>query len=215
VGRHEFSRLRYQIAFNFLAFWHMLRYIVPDRIESRRGCAMRAKITKSAVDRMHPMSVLWDTDVKGFGVRRHHTDGRHYLLRYRFNGKQTFRKIGRHGSPFTPDTARAEALRLLGLIVSGTNPSIKEAQGETFGAEVTRYLVQRQSNARPQTFKQLTPHLRKHCAPLHPLALGEIDRRRIAQLLALVETGSGAVSRNRVRSSLSAMFAWLIREGIT
>jgi integrase len=177
---------------------------------------MRAKITKSTVDKMQPWSVLWDTSCIGFGCRRHGTDGRHYLLRYRFNGKQTFKKIGRHASPWTPDTARAEALRLLGQIVSGTNPAAQTAsgEGETFGAEVTRYLTQRQANARPQTLKQLRLHLLKHCLPLHPLALAGIDRRRIAQLLGQIEVGSGYVSRNRVRTSLSAFFSWLIREGM-
>jgi hypothetical protein len=72
---------------------------------------MQGKITKTSVDRLEPWTVLWDSEVKGFGVRRHGADARHYLLRYRFAGKQTFRKIGRHGSPFTPDTARNEAIR--------------------------------------------------------------------------------------------------------
>jgi integrase len=177
---------------------------------------MRAKITKSAVDKMQPWTALWDSEVKGFGCRRHGTDGRHYLLRYRFNGKQTFKKIGRHASPWTPDTARAEALRLLGQIVSGTNPAAQTAsgEGETFGAEVTRYLAHRKANARPLTFDQLSYHLTKYCAPLHPLALSAIDRRQIAQLLARIEVGSGCVSRNRVRTTLSAFYAWLIREGM-
>jgi integrase len=173
------------------------------------------KITKSSVDRMPPNSVLWDETVVGFGIRRHSTHRRHYLLRFRFQGKQTFKRIGTHASPFTPETARAEALRLLGLIVSGTNPAQKnETGGETFGAEVIRYLTQRQANARPQTLKQLRLHLLKHCLPLHSLALAGIDRRRIAQLLGQIETGSGYVSRNRVRTSLSAFFSWLIREGM-
>ena len=42
---------------------------------------MQGKITKTSVDRLEPWSVLWDTDVKGFGVRRHGADARHYLLR--------------------------------------------------------------------------------------------------------------------------------------
>jgi integrase len=175
---------------------------------------MRAKITKSAVDRMPPWTALWDSEVKGFGVRRHGTDGRHYLLRYRFNGRQTFKKIGRHGSPWTPDAARAEALRLLGQIVTGVNPAQRQPDSTTFGAEMDRYLAHRQANVRPETFRQLTLHLRKHSSPLHALAIDRIDRRRIAQLLAQVETQSGAVSRNRLRSSLSAFWSWLIREGL-
>jgi integrase len=172
---------------------------------------MIGKITKTAVDRMAPWTVLWDTEVNGFGVRRHGTQAKHYLLRFRFQGRQTFRKIGRHGSPFTPDSARAEALRMLGLIVSGTNPAQRQPKAESFGGEVERYLLHKRS---ARTFTHIERHLHKHAKPLHPLSLAEIDRRRIAQLLAGIETASGPVARNRVRSSLSAFFTWLVREGL-
>jgi integrase len=172
---------------------------------------MIGKITKTAVDRMGPWSVLWDTEVNGFGVRRHGAQAKHYLLRFRFNGKQTFRKIGRHGSPFTPDSARAEALRMLGLIVSGTNPAQRQPESVSFGSELERYLSHKQG---ARTFTHIERHLRKHAKPLHPLSLAEIDRRRVAQLLAKVEVASGPVARNRVRSSLSAFFTWLVREGL-
>jgi integrase len=175
---------------------------------------MQGKITKTSVDRLEPWTVLWDTDVKGFGVRRHGADARHYLLRYRFGGKQTFRKIGRHGSPFTPDTARAEARRLLGLIVTGVNPAAQPPQSEDFTSEAERYLAHKQPGLKPQAYAMVTRHLRKHAKPLHALPLAKIDRRTIAQVLAGVERNAGPIARNRIRASLSAFFAWLIREGL-
>ena len=42
----------------------------------------------------------------------------------------------------------------------------------------------------------------------------QIDRRKIAVLLGQIEDASGAVSRNRARSALSAFFAWCITEGM-
>jgi hypothetical protein len=113
-------------------------------------------------------------------VRRHGTDGRHYLLRYRFNGRQTFRKIGRHGSPFTPDTARAEARRLLGLVVSGTNPAQRQPDSVNFDGEVARYLTHKRS---VRTLGTIERHLCKHCAPLRGLALGEIDSAALPSCL--------------------------------
>jgi integrase len=56
--------------------------------------------------------------------------------------------------------------------------------------------------------------LTNHAAPLHKLRLGEIDRRVIAQRLGEIETASGPVARNRVRSSLSAFFGWAVTEGL-
>ena len=172
---------------------------------------MLGKITKTSVDRLEPWTVLWDTDVKGFGVRRHGATGKHYLLRYRFGGKQTFRKIGRHGSPFSPDTARQEARRLLGLIASGINPAAQPPQSEDFASEVERYLTHKQGL---KALAMIERHLRKHAKPLHKLTLAEIDRRTIAQLLSGVERSAGPFARNRVRTTLSAFFSWLIREGL-
>jgi integrase len=48
---------------------------------------------------------------------------------------------------------------------------------------------------------------------LAKLRLAEIDRRTIAVRLAEIEEASGPIARNRVRSSLSAFFAWAITEG--
>jgi integrase len=62
--------------------------------------------------------------------------------------------------------------------------------------------------------REITRHLRRHAAPLHQRELAEIDRRTIATLLGEIEAGSGAVSRNRVRTTLSAFWSWAIAEGL-
>src|SRR5262249_27839083 len=175
---------------------------------------MLGKITKSAVERLPLNQVLWDQSLNGFGARRQlrHV---HYVLRYRLNGKQKLITIGRHGSPCTSDTARTEAHRLLGLVATRTDPASERIRpAETFGAEVTRYLDRKRSALKPRSIGELHRHLLTHCKPLHGHRLAEIDRRAIAVRLAEIETGSGPIARNRVRSSLSAFFAFAIREGL-
>jgi integrase len=49
--------------------------------------------------------------------------------------------------------------------------------------------------------------------PLHGSPIEAVTRRTIADRLAKIEESSGAVTRNRVRSALSAYFTWLAREG--
>jgi integrase len=171
------------------------------------------KITKTTVDRLGPGEVLWDTEVKGFGIRRHATEAKHYVLRYRFNGRQTFKKIGRHGSPFTPDSARKEAKRLLGEVALGTRPSAQSGEA-TFGEAVEAYIAAKLSGWKPGTAKQVISHLRSLAKTLHPLALTEIDRRKVAEVLAAIQTNSGPISRNRTRTSISAMYKWLDAEGL-
>jgi integrase len=174
---------------------------------------MIGKITKTTVERLGLNAVLWDQSLVGYGVRRQRRSA-FYLVRYRLNGRQRFHTIGRHGA-FTPDTARREAQRLLGLAASGNDPASERVRpSETFGAELTRYLDRKSGVLRPRSMVEVQRHLSVQCKSLHHLRLVEINRRTIALTLAEIETASGPVARNRVRSSLSAFFAYAIREGL-
>jgi integrase len=156
---------------------------------------------------------LWDDRVIGFGARRQ-TKGVFYYLRYRRNGSQIMKSIGRHGSPWTPDTARNEALRLLGSLVGGDDPFAQSLTSEGFGAEVERYLERKQAGLKLGSFEEIKRFLTRHCAPLAKLRLTDIDRRTIALVLAEIERTRGPVARNRARSALNGFFAWAITEGL-
>src|SRR5262245_10131753 len=174
---------------------------------------MLGKVTKSTVERLPLNSVIWDTSLVGFGARRQRRHV-HYLLRYRLNGKQRFHAIGRHGT-FTPETARNEARRLLGLVASKIDPASERIRpAETSGAELARYLERKRVASRPRSLVEVSRHLGVQCKSLHSLPLSDIDRRTIALTLADIETTSGPVTRNRARASLSAFFAWAISEGL-
>ncbi len=173
------------------------------------------KITKATVERLNGGEWIWDASVKGFGARRQR-DGVFYYLRYRLGGVQRMKSFGRHGSPWTADTARRQATAALGKVVTGLDPFAEQREAraaETFGAEAVRYLDRKRPAMKPRSFEEVERHLTNHAAPLAKLRLTEIDRRAIAVRLAEVEDASGPVARNRVRSSLSAFFAWAITEG--
>src|ERR671927_272851 len=80
------------------------------------------KITKTVVDALQPSETIWDTEVKGFGVRCQRRD-RVYVVKCRSKGRQRWYTIGKHGSPWTPDLARREAKRILGLVADGKDPA--------------------------------------------------------------------------------------------
>ena len=124
------------------------------------------------------------------------------------------KSIGRHGSPWTPDTARSEALRLLGTLVGGGDPFAKPLTSEGFGAEVERYLERKRAGMRPRSFGEIKRFLTNHFAPLAKLRLTDIDRRTIALVLAEIERHRGPVARNRARSALRGFFSWTITEGL-
>ena len=186
------------------------------------------KITKREVDGLGVGEVVWDTEVIGLGVRCQTTKAKYYILRYpkasATKTKQRIMSLGRHGSPWTVEEARKEAKRLLGLVASGRDPlAEKKAERDerkrpkpseaTFGDAVEAYIAAKLNGWKPGTAVQVTHHLRTLAKPLHPLALAEIDRRRVAELLASIEKNSGPVARNRTRTSISALFTWLDKEG--
>jgi integrase len=82
----------------------------------------RAKITKQAVDTLEPGGELRDTELKGFGARCQ-LQSKTYFVLTRIHGRLKRLTIGRHGSPWTPETARREAARLLLDIRAGGDPA--------------------------------------------------------------------------------------------
>src|SRR6516165_8381739 len=91
-----------------------------------------AKLTKSLIAKLPPGSALWDTEVRGFGVRRQ-TSGTFFYLRYAIGSRQKMRSIGRFGSPRTVEQARRHALQALGQVVGGNDPFAAQAEGQSFG----------------------------------------------------------------------------------
>jgi hypothetical protein len=118
---------------------------------------MPQKITKRIVDQLKPADqdvMLWDSEVKGFGVRcRHQSGAKYYVLKMRIGGRQRWLSIGRHGSPWTADSARREAMGLLGLKAKGKDPAAERDRQK--GAITIAELGAR----------FLTEYVTQHCKP--------------------------------------------------
>jgi hypothetical protein len=80
--------------------------------------------------------------------------------------------IGRHGAPWTPDTARKEAQRLLGILVTGIDPCAQAFVGEAFATAIDRYLERKRSSLKPRSFYDIERYLRDRAAPLASLRGG-------------------------------------------
>ncbi|GJD86913.1 Tyrosine recombinase XerC [Methylobacterium hispanicum] len=99
---------------------------------------MAGRLTLQIVKAAKPAAArytLWDAELKGFGLRVNSDGTKSYALKYLFNGRQRWHTIGKHGSPWTPDTARNEALRLLAQARNGTDP--QEAKRAQATADLT------------------------------------------------------------------------------
>ncbi len=92
-------------------------------------------LTLRTIGAIQPGSTVWDDGkgaVPGFGARRQKGAAISYVLKYRTaDGRQRWQTIGRHGAPWTPDTARAEARRILAEVAKGSDPAgVKQGRGK-------------------------------------------------------------------------------------
>ena len=186
---------------------------------------MRERITKRAVDDLTAPekgeAVLWDTALAGFGVRARGA-AKTYILFYRAGrGRRApMRKltIGRHGSPWTAESARAEAKRLLGFVADGKDPAAARAadrEAPTVAELAARFLAEHvEAKRKDRTAAEYRRLLDKLIVP----ALG---RRKVADVtradVARLHHGMQDVpyQANRVLAVLSKMFnlaeAWELR----
>jgi hypothetical protein len=85
--------------------------------------ASARRIGKREIAALQPGQIIWDRDISGFGARRQINTISYVLIYRTAEGRQRWHTIGRHGSPWTPDTARKEATRLLGSVAGGLDPA--------------------------------------------------------------------------------------------
>ncbi|UFX44146.1 site-specific integrase [Bradyrhizobium sp. 41S5] len=181
-----------------------------------------SSITIRAVQALKSGEAIWDADhrqaVRGFGVRRQR-DQATYVLKYRMFGRQRFVTIGPHGAPWTPELARREAKRLLGLVADGEDPADEKAKARMQAADTLRvianqYLRNAKQRLRPGTYAGIERYLLVSWKPLHPVSVFQITRGHISARIADIASRHGKVSAARARTALSSMFNWAIREGL-
>src|ERR671939_269691 len=119
---------------------------------------MRQRLTKRAIDALVPgkaVYLVWDTETKGFGLKVTPAGARIYVLQTRLGSGESRRfTIGPHGSPWTVETARAEALRLLGSLSQGIDPSTEKAERKrdlTVDELIDLYFAEGCSTKKPST----------------------------------------------------------------
>src|SRR5436190_6440538 len=89
--------------------------------------ATRHRIGLRQVRALKPEEIVWDASLPGFGARRQRSEAVSYVLFYRTTeGRQRWFTIGRHGAPWTPESARDEARRLLGSVASKADPAAEK-----------------------------------------------------------------------------------------
>lgn len=143
---------------------------------------------------------LWDTEVRGFGLKITPAGSKSYLLKYRVGSGRGARvrrfTIGSPGSPWTPTTARAEALRLMGDIAAGVDPMQERsdrARELTVAELCDLWLAEGCTTKRESTIAMDRSRIRAHVKPLLGRRhLRSIERGDVERFLRDVAAGKTA-----------------------
>jgi integrase len=205
----------------------------------------RGKIGLREVRALQPAEIIWDSGVIGFGARRQAGEAVTYFLKYRTeDGRQRWMTIGRHGSPWTPDSARDRARQILGQVVAGADPSgekIAKRKALTVAELCDRYFddamagkVRTRSKAakKASTLAIDRGRIDRHIKPLlgsmsvgavtrhdvekflHDVAGGKTAARTKTKARGLARVKGGETAANRSVGLLGGIFTYAVRKDL-
>ncbi len=163
-------------------------------------------ITKRVVDSASGASTqtfIWDDAVRGFGLRITPAGIKSYVLQYRFvggrGGPSRRYTIGKHGSPWTAETARKEAERLLREVRAGRDPAmlkIAKRIAPTIDDLCDVYLAEGTVGKKASTLRVDKGRIERHIRPLlGRKRVEELTRGDVERFLLDVQEGKTAIPR--------------------
>src|ERR1700730_7673782 len=144
-----------------------------------RMAVLKKRIGLNDIRVLKPGEIIWDSAVGGFPARRQKSKTVSYIIVYHnAEGRQRWQTIGRHGSPWTPETAREAARRILGHVVDGADPAAeKHAKRKAASVaelcdlyladvEAGRLLTRRKAAKKASTIATDKGRIERHIKPL-------------------------------------------------
>ena len=166
------------------------------------------RITKRTVDAIKPHDrerVVWDDDLKGFGVRVHPSGRKVYIVKTRYQGRIIKMTIGPHDA-VSATYARVRAAEIITDARAGKNPKGRRSNAPTMRALGERFLKEYVPNhCKPSTAAEYRRSVEHFINPrIGKLRVPDVQRSNIAALHHdLRETPYQA---NRTLGVLSKMF---------
>lgn len=205
-------------------------------------------ISLKTIDAIQPGQTVWDDGkgaVAGFGARRQKGVAVAYMVKFRTtDGRQRWLTIGRHGAPWTPDTARAEAKRILAEVAKGADPAQAKADARKAPtiadlcreylakAEAGKLLTRRKEPKKASTVATDKGRIERHVVPLlgrlKVAAVTSKDVERFQEAVAdgetaaRIKTGRHGLARvtggrgtaTRTMGLLGAIFSYAVKQGM-
>jgi integrase len=166
-------------------------------------------ITLTSIATLKPGDIIHDTSLTGFGARRQQ-GAVSYFLKTRVGGKQRWFTIGRHGQPWTPDTARKRALALLNDPKLADKPT--EQATLTFAAVSEQFFTSYGPKLKPRSLEEYRRLERLYLLPTFgKLPLKDITRAAISNAHAGWKESPRAA--NHALSVMSKLMTWAEDQG--
>jgi integrase len=193
------------------------------------------KIVDQAVAKNGKRRLLWDVELKGFGLLILPSGTKTYIANYRVAGRQQRQVIGRHGV-LTPEQARDRARRILAAVADGRDP-VAERRSNQLGRMTVADLADlyladgpvEKPNKKASSWQTDRSNIDRHIRPLlgsraaQALTQAEVakfqsdvaagrnraDVRTGKRGRAIVNGGRGAAARSV--AVLSAMFEFAVK----
>lgn len=157
---------------------------------------------------------VWDTRLKGFGLRTTPKGAQSFVFQYRVDGGPARRKtIGPVGSPWTPNTARKEAERLLVQVYQGIDPveakreAKRKKEALNFSAYCDKFIELYLKENWRGTWKAASHTLHNVVIPRwRDRAINEITRADIVKVMD--DYSDRPARRKEIHSVLRKLFNW-------
>ena len=177
-----------------------------------------AHLTKTTVDALTPgerVSIVYDTDLSGFGVRVTPTGSKSWIVEYRPGGGRrsaTKRMTLGPTKLLTAQQARRKAQDILAAVRLGDDPAgarRKDREAPTFKTFAERYITEEAAlKLKPRTVTNYRIYFRKHAVPrVGALKLNAVTKADIAKLHRAIGTEKPATA-NRVVEAISSLYRY-------
>jgi integrase len=168
--------------------------------------------------------IIWDGLLKGFGARRAENVTSFILMYRNKEGRQRFYTIGKYGSPWSPHTAREEAIRLLIQVRRGLDPAsekINARRAETVEdlcisyleeVEAGRLRIRGGREKKASTIEGDKSRIRCHIVPLlGRRSVTAVTQQDVENFMFEVARDSGKSGASRTVGLLGAIFQWSVK----
>jgi integrase len=186
----------------------------------RTAAGDRPKLTDRLVKAAAPPAggrlnaILYDGEVKGFGLRVTKDGARAFVLNYRIAGRERRLTIGSYPD-WTVLAAREEAKRLKRLVDTGRDPlgeRVAVRQAPTIADLIERYLAEHGPRKRERSRREDDAMIRQWIAPqLGSSKVADIRHAGVDALHRKITAAGTPTRANRVVALLSRMFTLAIR----